>query len=135
MLADRGLALPARRVRHGIHDRDVARQLAHELLAGRRRPTAVFASSDLQAMGVLLAARDLGLDVPGDLSVVGFDDIEVSAYVGLTTVRQPLFESGRQGAGLLLRLVKGDSSAPPEIVQLPTELVVRATSGPPRIVP
>jgi DNA-binding LacI/PurR family transcriptional regulator len=67
--------------------------------------------------------------VPDDLSVVGFDDIEVSSYVGLTTVRQPLFESGRRGAELLLRALAGH---PVDVrtEMLPLELVVRSTTGP-----
>ena len=67
----------------------------------------MFAASDVQALGVLEAARGLGVDVPGQLSVIGFDDIEIASYVGLTTVRQPLFESGRRGAELLLRALGG----------------------------
>ena len=77
----------------------------------RDRPTAVFAASDTQALGVLEAARTAGLDVPGDLSVVGFDDVEVSGYAGLTTVRQPLFESGRLAAELLLESLDAEDAA------------------------
>ena len=94
-------------VRHGPHDRTVAQGLATELLALPEPPTAVFASSDVQATGVLAAAAAAGLRVPDDLSVIGFDDIELSAYVGLTTVRQPLFDSGYLGGRLLL-----DASGP-----------------------
>ena len=68
------------------------------MLARSDRPTAIFAASDTQALGVLAAAQDLGLHVPDDLSVIGYDDIEACDFVGLTTVRQHLFESGRQGA-------------------------------------
>ena len=68
----------------------------------------MFAASDVQALGVLEAARGLGIDVPEQLSVIGFDDIEIASYVGLTTVRQPLFESGRRGAELLLQALAGE---------------------------
>ena len=78
-------------------------ELTRQLLALRRPPTAIFAASDVQAFGVLDAAARAGLAVPGDLSVIGFDDIELAAAIGLTTVRQPLRESGRLGAQLLLR--------------------------------
>ena len=61
------------------------------------RPTAIFAASDVQAMGVLEAARAMGLRVPEDLAVIGFDDIEVAEVLGLTTVHQPLRETGRSG--------------------------------------
>jgi DNA-binding LacI/PurR family transcriptional regulator len=73
--------------------------------------------------------------VPEELSVVGFDDVEVAALVGLTTVRQPLFESGRRGAELLLLLVGGgsDQVVEPLVEQLPVEVVIRSTTAaPPR---
>ncbi len=69
---------------------------------GNRRPTAIFAASDTQALGVIAAASEPGLHVPDDLSVIGYDDIEAADYVGLTTIRQQLFESGRRGAEILL---------------------------------
>ena len=81
-------------------------------------------------MGVLAAAADRGVRVPDDLSVLGFDDIELSAYVGLTTVHQPLFESGRLGAQLLLDAVAGE--VPPAVEHaLPVELVERSTTAAP----
>jgi len=81
---------------------------------------------------VLEAARFEGFDVPGDLSVVGFDDLEVAAYVGLTTVRQPLEESGRRGVERLVAAVRGQDRGPLE-EELELELVVRRTTGPPRV--
>jgi LacI family transcriptional regulator len=131
-MAEAGLSIPPDFVRHGPHVRSVARQLAEELLAGRDRPTAVFASSDTQALGVLEAARSAGLDVPGDISVVGFDDVEVSGYVGLTTVRQPLFESGRLGARVLLDALDDGHLPEPREHWLTLELVERSTTAPPR---
>ncbi|HEV7641557.1 MAG TPA: substrate-binding domain-containing protein, partial [Gaiellaceae bacterium] len=83
------------------------------------------------ALGVLEAARALQIDVPEQLSVIGFDDIETASYVGLTTVRQPLFESGRRGAELLLQALAGQS-APVRVETLPLELVVRGTTRSPR---
>ena len=83
-----------------------------ELLGLTRAADGVFAASDVQAIGVLEAARAAGLRVPEDLSVVGFDDIEISAYVGLTTVRQPLFDSGYLGAQLLLDALEGRGHVP-----------------------
>src|SRR5699024_1439924 len=107
-----------------------ARSIALELLGLPERPTAIFACSDTQALGALEAAKALGLRVPEDLSVVGFDDVEVASYVGLTTVRQPLFESGKRGAELLLEtLAGGGPDVRTEV--LPLELVVRSTTGPP----
>lgn len=96
------------------------------------RPTAVLAMSDAMAIGALRAARELGLRVPADLSVVGFDDIEVAGYAGLTTVRQPLYESGRLGARVLLEALEGGGSPMPVRHELPLELIVRSTTSPPR---
>jgi DNA-binding LacI/PurR family transcriptional regulator len=100
------------------------------MLTGSRRPTAIFTASDTQALGVIAAARELGLHVPDDLSVIGYDDIEAADYVGLTTVRQQLFESGRRGAEILLAEIENRSEQPP-IARLHPELVVRATTAPP----
>lgn len=113
---------------HATYGRDKARALARELLHQSEPPSAVFAASDIQAMGVLEAARDLALEVPRQLSVIGFDDIDVAGYLGLTTVRQPLFESGCRGAELLLRLIDGAFSRP-DPQYLPIELVPRATTS------
>jgi DNA-binding LacI/PurR family transcriptional regulator len=115
----------------GAHGSRTARDLALRLLTGRRPPTAIFAASDTQALGVLSAARDLGFSVPGDLTVVGYDDIAIAEPIGLTTVRQHLFESGRAGAELLLAEIEHRSAVAP-VVSLEPDLVVRATSAPPK---
>jgi LacI family transcriptional regulator len=127
-----GLPIPAGYVRHGPHVRDVARRLAGELVTRPDPPTAMFASSDTQALGALEAVRSAGLRVPDDVSVVGFDDVEVSGYVGLTTVRQPLFESGSLAATLLLNLLDGDDVPGPMVRRLDLELVERTTTAPPK---
>ena len=90
---------------------------------------AIFAASDTQALGVLAAAHEAGLSVPEDLSVMGFDDIEAADYVGLTTIRQQLFESGRRGAEILLAAIEHRSETAP-VARLMPELVVRATTAP-----
>lgn len=127
VLADAGIPYRPELVRHGAHDRTVAQQLATELLGERDQPTAIFASSDVQATGVLAAAATLGLRVPEDLSVIGFDDIELAAYVGLTTVHQALFESGHLGARLLLDAVSGE--VPPAVEHtIAIEVVERTTT-------
>jgi DNA-binding LacI/PurR family transcriptional regulator len=115
----------------GEHGREQARMMAHALLAQDSPPTAIFAHSDTQAFGVLQAASDLGLQIPRDLSVVGYDDIEMAEYVNLTTVHQPLFESGRRGIELLLRLID-DPELPVTCEQLPLKLAPRKTTAPPR---
>ena len=103
-----------------------ARQQAHALFDLPAPPTAIFAPSDTQAMGVLKAARERGLRVPGDLAVIGFDDVEFADYIGLTTVRQPLEESGRVAVDLLLARLADRSR--PVSVYLPLTLVQRETA-------
>jgi LacI family transcriptional regulator len=131
-LARAGIELRNEYMCEGTKSYHVARSIAIDLLRLPQRPTAVFAASDSQALGVLEAARILGIRVPDELSIVGFDDVEVAAHVGLTTVRQPLYESGRRGAQLLLQMIAGEQQpAEPEPEQLAVELVVRSTTGPP----
>jgi DNA-binding LacI/PurR family transcriptional regulator len=88
---------------------DSGAEAATRLLGRRRRPTAIFAVSDVLALGTLSAAATLGIDVPGDLSVVGFDDIDEAAHSRppLTTIAQDLREQGRRAARLALELVEG----------------------------
>ena len=131
-MADAGLKIQDSWIVLGEHDRAVAAELSQALFALRTRPTAIFASSDTQALGVLEAARAAGLSVPTDLSVVGFDDLEIASFAGLTTVRQPLFESGRRAAELLLALVADPTAAPAHPITLDLQLVPRETTGRPR---
>lgn len=102
-----------------------------KLLSAPSPPTAVFACSDEMAIGAMQVARDAGLRVPEDLSMIGIDDHDVSAYVGLTTIRQDVTGQGERVAMLLLeRLQPG--AAQDEIHEVhPTRLVVRRTTGPP----
>jgi len=115
--------------RQGEHGRYEARHLTDELLSLPEPPTAIFAASDTQALGVLEAARDKNLDVPQDLSVIGYDDIEIAEYLGLTTMRQLLFESGQQGVELLLEILENPGTDPVHKV-LPTKVIVRSTTAP-----
>jgi len=126
-----GVEIPDHAVGHGAHGRYEARDLARHMLDGEQRPTAIFTASDTQALGVIAAAREIGLHVPDDLSVIGYDDIEAADYVGLTTVRQHLFESGRRGAEILLAEID-ERTEGPAIVRLDPELVVRVTTAPPK---
>jgi DNA-binding LacI/PurR family transcriptional regulator len=130
-LAAAGLELPERWVGHGEHGRYEARDLALRMLRAADRPTAIFAASDTQSLGVIAAAHEAGFNVPEDLSVIGYDDVEAADYVGLTTIRQRLLESGRQGAELLLREMASRSDPAP-VVNLSPELVVRSTTAPPK---
>ncbi len=116
--------------RQGEHGRKEARENALRLLSLPDPPTAIFAASDTQAIGVLEAAQETGLRVPEDLSIVGYDDIEVAEYLNLTTMRQPLFVSGVEGVELLLESIAAPPSSPRRVI-LPFELVVRGTTAPP----
>jgi DNA-binding LacI/PurR family transcriptional regulator len=96
------------------------------------RPTAVLAMSDAIAIGAMRAARELGLHVPGDLSVVGFDDVDLAAHVDppLTTVHQPIRQKGADAVRLLLIEVEQRAASQPEHLRLETRLIVRGSTGP-----
>jgi LacI family transcriptional regulator len=100
------------------------------LLGVADRPSAVFAASDMMALGVIRAARQLGLSVPGDLAVVGFDDAPLAAHADppLTTVRQDKFGIGGAAATALVGMIESEAAPPPALV-LPVELVVRRSCG------
>jgi LacI family transcriptional regulator len=106
------------------------------VLISEHRPTAIVAGADLMALGALDAARALGLNVPAEFSVVGFDDLPQAAqsFPGLTTVRQPLHDMGQIAARALLSLLSGQQPLP-DHMQLPTELIVRKSTAPPADVP
>jgi len=107
-------------------------EAARGLLAGPDRPTAIFASNDLQALGVYQAAREAGLGIPQDLSVVGFDDLPVVAWMDppLTTVHQPLTEMAIAATELALSLGRGEK-APQSGVEIATRLAVRGSTAAP----
>ena len=130
-LAKVGVTIPSRWIGHGAHGRYESRNLALRMLAAADRPSAIFAASDTQALGVLAATHEAGLNVPDDVSVIGYDDIEAADYVGLTTVRQQLFESGRRGAEILLAEIEQRADTTP-FAHLSPELVVRGTTATPR---
>ena len=106
------------------------------LLERGARFTAIFAQSDLIAIGAIQMLRAHGLGVPDDVSVVGYDDIPMAAFVdpALTTVNQPMREVGELAAGILLDVLGGDGAAeqPPGVHLLPARVVVRESVGPPR---
>jgi DNA-binding LacI/PurR family transcriptional regulator len=119
-------------IRVGPHGPAHAEAFTADLLELPNPPTAIFAASDTQAMGVLAAADRLGVAVPHQLSVIGFDDIALAALVGLSTVRQPLEESGAEGARRLCALLRGEQVRPQR--QLLALAVVQrgSTTGPGR---
>jgi DNA-binding LacI/PurR family transcriptional regulator len=128
-LAEAGLEVAASLIKRGPHDTATAAELAAQLLKSPDPPSAILAASDTQAIGVLAAADRLGVAVPDQLSVVGFDDIESAAFLGLTTVSQPLGISGTEGARRLCSLLRGEDVHPLR-QELPIELVVRGSSAP-----
>ncbi len=102
----------------------------YRLLELSEPPTAVFCASDEMAIGAMQVARDAGLRVPEELSVLGFDDHDVSEYVGLTTIRQDVVGLGERGATMLLDGLR-DPDRPPVHERHPTRLVVRRSTAPP----
>lgn len=119
-------------VMHGDFSIESGTMAAERLLTRRERPTAIFCFNDEMAIGVLDAARRLGVRVPGELSVVGFDDIRFARYMDppLTTVAQPMREIGERTVRLLLEIITG-ATAMPLSITLPHTLVVRGSTGRP----
>jgi DNA-binding LacI/PurR family transcriptional regulator len=117
--------------KQGEHGRHPAHRLTEELLALDEPPTAIFAASDTQALGVIEAIEEMGLKVPDDVSVVGYDDIEIAAYLGLTTIHQPMYHSGVEGVNALLQLLTNGLPTLPLSTTMPVRLIVRETTGPP----
>ncbi|MBB6119834.1 LacI family xylobiose transport system transcriptional regulator [Nocardiopsis algeriensis] len=128
-----GIEVDPELVRHGDFHVESGRDRGRELLLLDEPPTAVFAGSDLHAMGLYEAARELGVRIPEDLSVVGYDDLPVARWVGppLTTVRQPLTEMAEEATRMALTLARGESPPNPRL-DLATDLVVRGSTAPPR---
>lgn len=127
-----GRPIDDRLVVEGDYDPEITAAAVAELLAGRDRPTAIFAANDVSAIAAIDVARACGLRVPEDLSVVGFDNVPESMMTvpPLTTVEQPIREMGHRAVSLLLDLINGRE---PELthVTLETRLLVRASTAPP----
>jgi LacI family transcriptional regulator len=113
-------------------DPQIAYEPTRALLEKNRDVTALFCFNDTAAMGAVRAIKDAGLDVPGDISVVGFDDITSAAFStpSLTTVHQPLFEMGQKGAQLLLERIANREKQFPAEIEVSPELIVRESTGP-----
>ena len=119
-------------IRYGDFQREAGERHARELLRMPDPPTAIFAGNDLQALGVLQAARALSVAVPDELSVVGYDDLAITELTSprLSTIHQPLREMAEQATRIVLRLL---DDVPPEVtrIELATSLVVRDSTAPP----
>jgi LacI family transcriptional regulator len=133
-LAEHGLTLDPAYVRRGAYTFESGVEAAADLLAAPNPPTAIFAGNDEMAIGVMKAARDAGLDVPFDLSIVGFDDLPMASRVwpNLTTVRLPVRDMGRMAAEKLTARSRGLDPATLDQAEIIPSLVVRDSAAPPR---
>jgi len=131
MLVEAGIPFNPDYFMQGELGRLNARALAKILLSQDDPPTAVFASSDTRAIGILDAAQELDIKVPAELSVIGYDGIREASYYNLTTIDQNLFESGVLGIRMLLDLL-GNRVQPPYKQYVPLDLLVRSTTAPPK---
>src|SRR5215212_5316727 len=127
-------ALRAFLIMHGDFSIESGVTAAERLFGRAERPTAIFCSNDEMAMGVLEVARRLGIQVPEQLSVVGFDDIRFAQHTvpPLTTIAQPTRQIGEGTVGLPLRILSdGAEQDPPQSITLPHKLVLRGSTAPP----
>ena len=135
-LEEAGIAFDPELVLEGGFKETTAEAPARCLLSLDHRPTAIFAANDSSAIQTMRTAAELGLDVPGDLSVIGFDNVPESALTRppLTTVEQPIQTLGFEAVRLLITLIEQPDRRlePPRRVALPTKLVVRSSTAPPR---
>ena len=129
-----GVRLDPDLVRHGDSLVGGGHRLGAELLGLADRPTAIISGSDEQAYGIYLAARDRGLRIPEDLSVVGNDDVDLCQWISpqLTTVRQPLAEMAREATRIVIELSRGGLRPNPR-VELATSVVTRGSTAPPPV--
>lgn len=137
VLSAAGVPFDAGLVAHGDSQPEGARTAMRELLRRRPSPTAVFCYNDLTALGVYAELQANGIDIPGDMSVTGFDDLFFTEYMQppLTTVRQPMQEMGRRAMAILLDLLaRGDAGGrqPERNLHMKGELVVRSSTAPPK---
>lgn len=125
-LMDAGLELDERLIVGGDFWQSAAYEATHKLLSLKNRPTAIFASNDLSAFGVMEAVREAGLSIPQDISIIGFDDIPQASIVHpkLTTMRQPLDQMGRMAARMLMERIENPELTPRRVT-LATRLIVR----------
>lgn len=126
-LKEARIKLPETFVRLAPYSQEQTRKVAKELLNLPDPPTAIFAATDFQALGVLKAARQLHIKVPEQLAVIGFDDLDMAEYADLTTISQHLDESGRLAVEILLAQIESPSR-PPRHVKLPLTLIERQTA-------
>jgi DNA-binding LacI/PurR family transcriptional regulator len=127
-LAQNRLILDESRIKQGDWTPQSGYLLGKQLLKNRRRPTAIVCANDQMAFGAMNAARELGLKIPGDLAVVGFDNIPLSSYFDppLTTVEIPMYEAGAEAMRMLMNLISGKDFDKLKLFQ--TKLLVRGST-------
>jgi DNA-binding LacI/PurR family transcriptional regulator len=130
-MSRKGLSVPRGYIAATDFTTDTGYQAAYRLLCIEPRPTAVLAANDQVAIGIIMAARELGIRIPQDLSVVGFDDVLVATLISprLTTIRQPIREMATQVVKTLLKKMEGEVVE--DHVQFSTELIVRQSTAAP----
>jgi LacI family transcriptional regulator len=133
-LREAGITTALEYIQEGRFDRLSGYEKALMLLQFSPRPTAIFAANDLVALGVLAATRELGLRCPEDVSLVGFDDLELASFTNpaLTTVAQPAYQMGARAAGLLFERLRGENIPTQHIVMKATLRVRDSTAAPGR---
>jgi LacI family transcriptional regulator len=110
--------------------REAGYEVMQEFLKlGKKMPSAIFVSSDIQAAGALAAIAESGMKCPDDISIVGFDDIELASHLGLTTMRQPMFEMGKLAAEVLLARLGQAKREPVHTMFVPKLIIRKTTEG------
>ena len=127
VLQNANIDIPEEFVRLAPYTQEQTLRVANELLSLSNPPTAIFAATDFQALGVLKAARKMKVQVPEQLAIVGFDDLDLADYADLTTIRQHLDESGRLAVEILLSRI-ADPTRPAQHIHLPLTLIERQTA-------
>ena len=126
-LAEHGVPLPDSTVALASHSTEQANEKVQSLLMCPKPPTAIFASSDTQAIGIIHAAQEQGLSIPDDLAVIGFDDISIAEFIQLTTINQALRESGRLAVEFVIAAIEKTVSEP-QSSEIPLRLIPRKTA-------
>jgi LacI family transcriptional regulator len=132
--AEKGLASEPEQVLFGEYNEASGFEMTRKILAGRPRPTAIFAANNFIAFGAIRALREVGMQTPEDMSIVVFDDLPPSWNLDpfLTVVAQPAYEIGRQAAELMLERLAGKAPSEPRTIVLPSEMITRRSTAPPR---
>jgi DNA-binding LacI/PurR family transcriptional regulator len=129
ILAENGLPVDAALIQQGDWGVESGYQAACRLMGLSERPTAVFAANDIMALGAIYAFQEVGLKIPGDMAIVGYDDRDFAEWIRppLTTIRMPSFEMGQAAARLLLDQINGDELE--DATQIPGKLIIRKSCG------